>query len=95
MKLLPFKIKHKKTPQTFNFGTYQNVVDSVPLLSAKFEHLLPVGLLALIFCQTVQFQYFCCDEFLTHNVKKTRHQCVKGIVLHMNLFKCKELYYST
>lgn len=63
MKLLTFKIMYKKT-------TYQNVIDSVSLLFAKFEHLLPVSLLAVIFRQTVQFQYFCGDEFLGHNVKR-------------------------
>lgn len=51
-------------------GAYQYVINSVPLLFAKFEHLLPVSLLVLILCQTIQFQYFCCDKILF--IKKER-----------------------
>lgn len=40
MKNCSFKYNTKS--QNINFDPYQNVINFVPLLSAKFEHLLPV-----------------------------------------------------
>lgn len=45
------------------------MIDPVTFLSAKFQHLLPVGLLILVFGQTEKLQYFCCDKLLFNNVK--------------------------
>lgn len=50
-------------------GAYQYVIDSVPLLSSKLEHLLPVVLLVLVFCQTIKLQYFFCDELLRNSIR--------------------------
>lgn len=63
------------------------MIDSVSLLSAEFQHLLPVGLLALIFCQTIHFQYFCRDKFLFNNVNThtKKHTTCNFVFLHFNL----------
>lgn len=48
--------------------THQYLINSVPLFSTKLEHLLPVSLLALVLCQTVQLQDFSCNEFLKEEI---------------------------
>lgn len=37
---------------------YQNVINSVPFLPAKFHHFLPVGLVVLFFTDPKQLQDF-------------------------------------
>lgn len=68
-------------------GAYQYVIDSVSLLSSKLEHLLPVVLLVLVFCQTIKLQYFFCDELLRNSIRGTKNM----LVAMLDLSDCKIL----